>query len=293
VSTHDKCPHCGALLEYGESSSAWWSSCGSTGKKQSDLCRERAARQKAEALLELERNSSNSCGRVLAAMLGVQDPKQVANAITQLKADLAAAKEVTRSLSAASQDLAQKNVALESDISDARAEWSKLIDTLDLMRDEFRRIQARIGEQEGSEPTGVLREIYYLCARALSGIPQRVPVIQQRDDAERRVRELEVKLETAISTVTAINGGFMGQVHAEIKDARAKHAPINSAHEGYSVILEELDEFWEEVRKKRSDRNPQRMWNELVQVAAMAMRTAEDVVQPKLTPTTTEGGARE
>ena len=64
----------------------------------------------------------------------------------------------------------------------------------------------------------------------------------------------------------------------EIESARAKHHPINSAHEGYSVILEELDEFWEEVRKKRSERSRERMLAELVQVAAMAQRTAEDVV---------------
>lgn len=63
----------------------------------------------------------------------------------------------------------------------------------------------------------------------------------------------------------------------EIEQARAKHRPINSAHEGYSVILEELDEFWEEVRKKRSERSKYRMVAELVQIAAMAQRTAEDV----------------
>jgi vacuolar-type H+-ATPase catalytic subunit A/Vma1 len=63
----------------------------------------------------------------------------------------------------------------------------------------------------------------------------------------------------------------------EIEAARTNHNPINSAHEGYSVILEELEEFWEEVRKKRSARTPDRMVAELVQVAAMAQRTAEDV----------------
>jgi vacuolar-type H+-ATPase catalytic subunit A/Vma1 len=63
----------------------------------------------------------------------------------------------------------------------------------------------------------------------------------------------------------------------EIEAARAKHNPINSAHEGYSVILEELDEFWEEVRKKRSLRDKKKMVSELVQIAAMAQRTAEDV----------------
>lgn len=63
----------------------------------------------------------------------------------------------------------------------------------------------------------------------------------------------------------------------EIESAKSKHGPINSAHEGYSVILEELDEFWEEVRKKKSERSKDKMVAELVQVAAMAQRTAEDV----------------
>jgi hypothetical protein len=73
---------------------------------------------------------------------------------------------------------------------------------------------------------------------------------------------------------------FLDAVRIELKSAREKNAPLNSAHEGYSVILEELDEFWEEVRKKRSQRDPLRMLGELVQIAAMAQRCAEDVVEP-------------
>lgn len=71
---------------------------------------------------------------------------------------------------------------------------------------------------------------------------------------------------------------FVGDVRWELARARDLHQPINSSHEGYAVILEELDEFWEEVRKKRSQRDPEKMWAELVQIAAMAQRVAEDVV---------------
>ena len=67
-------------------------------------------------------------------------------------------------------------------------------------------------------------------------------------------------------------------VTRELEGARSKHKPINSVHEGYAVILEELEEFWEEVRKKRQERNVDRMFDELVQIAAMAQRTAEDVL---------------
>lgn len=31
--------------------------------------------------------------------------------------------------------------------------------------------------------------------------------------------------------------------------ARQKHAPMRGAHEGYAVILEELDELWAEVKR--------------------------------------------
>jgi hypothetical protein len=70
---------------------------------------------------------------------------------------------------------------------------------------------------------------------------------------------------------------FAELVVDELADAREAHDPINSAHEGYSVILEELDEYWEQVRAKRAARSRDRMLEELVQVAAMAQRTAEDL----------------
>jgi len=70
---------------------------------------------------------------------------------------------------------------------------------------------------------------------------------------------------------------FQALVKAELAGARAGHGPIATAHEGYAVILEELDEFWEEVRKKRKDRDPHLMLHELVQLAAMVQRTAEDL----------------
>ena len=55
------------------------------------------------------------------------------------------------------------------------------------------------------------------------------------------------------------------------------HAPMNSAHEAYAVILEELDEFWEEVRKKKECRSEEKMREELIQIAAMAIRSMCDL----------------
>lgn len=69
---------------------------------------------------------------------------------------------------------------------------------------------------------------------------------------------------------------FPELVRAELAKARAKHpAKLNSRHEAYAVILEELDELWFEIK---ADSAPKRLADELVQVAAMCQRMAEDVL---------------
>jgi hypothetical protein len=67
---------------------------------------------------------------------------------------------------------------------------------------------------------------------------------------------------------------FLSLVAAELAKARAKHRSIYSLHEGYAVVLEELDELWDEVRAQEVSR--ERVLKELVQVAAMCQRFAED-----------------
>lgn len=70
---------------------------------------------------------------------------------------------------------------------------------------------------------------------------------------------------------------FLSLVAAELERATTKHGPIASLHEGYAVILEEVDELWDEVRKQFDERSATKMLKELVQIAAMAARTAVDV----------------
>lgn len=72
---------------------------------------------------------------------------------------------------------------------------------------------------------------------------------------------------------------FTEKVAVEITHARKKHAPIHSLHEGYAVILEEVCELWAEVMKRREQRDLVRIREELIQIAAMAQRTAEDVIE--------------
>jgi hypothetical protein len=66
----------------------------------------------------------------------------------------------------------------------------------------------------------------------------------------------------------------MALLREELERAEGLHKPFNSEHEGYSVILEELDELWDEVKLKQSLRDPSKMLKECVQVAAMGCRFA-------------------
>lgn len=56
------------------------------------------------------------------------------------------------------------------------------------------------------------------------------------------------------------------------------NATFNSAHEGYAVLAEEVDELWDEVKKKARSRSQFALLKEAVQVGAMALRFALDVV---------------
>jgi hypothetical protein len=70
---------------------------------------------------------------------------------------------------------------------------------------------------------------------------------------------------------------FQCHVALELSRARAKFGPLHTAHEGYAVILEEVDELWEMVKQKQVHRSPAAMLKELVQIAAMCERMAEDL----------------
>ena len=73
---------------------------------------------------------------------------------------------------------------------------------------------------------------------------------------------------------------LFGELEQELRSAYSKYTPIHSMHEGHSLILEEVDEFWEHVMIKQSLREHPKVHKELIQVAAMALRTILDVVDP-------------
>lgn len=74
----------------------------------------------------------------------------------------------------------------------------------------------------------------------------------------------------------------------ELRRAKMLHPGVfASAHEGYAVLLEEVDELWDAV--KTNPRNLEggaqewrtRMRSEAIQIAAMAMRFVDDVCERK------------
>src|SRR5688572_9811957 len=86
--------------------------------------------------------------------------------------------------------------------------------------------------------------------------------------------------------VITLDAMALNAVADELQRARAKFGPMASTHEAYAVIKEEFDEFWDEMRKKNPDFSNMR--DELIQVAAMAIRAAVDCKLMALDPQVSE-----
>jgi NTP pyrophosphatase (non-canonical NTP hydrolase) len=64
----------------------------------------------------------------------------------------------------------------------------------------------------------------------------------------------------------------VAEVMAEVKTAIDQWPHFNSAHEGFAVLLEEVDELKEHVWTNQKRRDLAKMRKEAMQVAAMALR---------------------
>lgn len=98
------------------------------------------------------------------------------------------------------------------------------------------------------------------------------------------VRWLEdrAKIQALRLEFNAAAGGYgdaLAEVAGEIVKARKRFAPFNSAHEGYAVMLEELDELWDEIKAQNNERSRDKLRNEAKQVAAMAVAFMVDVCE--------------
>ncbi len=72
-----------------------------------------------------------------------------------------------------------------------------------------------------------------------------------------------------------IQNNLLHDLSMEMNRATTYHSGMNSAHEGYAVILEEMDELWDEIKK--NPHNPKLMRKEAIHVATMAIRFVMDV----------------
>ena len=68
-------------------------------------------------------------------------------------------------------------------------------------------------------------------------------------------------------------------VACELANAQHAFPPFRSPHEGYAILLEELDELWLEIKndKRSSVARTQRMRHEAMQIAAMSLRFMIDL----------------
>ena len=74
-------------------------------------------------------------------------------------------------------------------------------------------------------------------------------------------------------------GDLADAAHARCATAWQLHGPTASSHEGYAILLEEVDELWDEVKKKQDKRSKERMREECIDIAAAALRFAYDLCQ--------------
>ncbi len=67
------------------------------------------------------------------------------------------------------------------------------------------------------------------------------------------------------------------EMAAEAANAKEKWGEFNSAHEGFAVLLEEVDELKAHVWTNQKRRDLEGMRKEAIQIGAMAIRFAAEV----------------
>jgi hypothetical protein len=68
------------------------------------------------------------------------------------------------------------------------------------------------------------------------------------------------------------------EIIQEYGRAAATHGSFPTQHHGYAAILEELDELWDEIKKRAELRSRDDLVKEARQVGAMALRFMVDLL---------------
>ena len=64
---------------------------------------------------------------------------------------------------------------------------------------------------------------------------------------------------------------------AKVDDPNHPFDNLHSPHHGWALLHEEMDELWEEIRKKNEFRDKESMREEAKQIAALAIRFMTDL----------------
>lgn len=70
-------------------------------------------------------------------------------------------------------------------------------------------------------------------------------------------------------------------IRKELLEATYVYGPMHSAHEGFAILLEEVEELKWHIWQKPALRNDTTMKKEAIQVAAMAIRFIFDICDKK------------
>lgn len=80
-------------------------------------------------------------------------------------------------------------------------------------------------------------------------------------------------METSVITKERMIDFVLDAIKMEVTRAKHLHpGDFNNQHEGYAVVLEEIDELWAEIKKKQSEYDVSAQRKEAIQAAAMLVR---------------------
>ncbi|MBW7907174.1 MAG: hypothetical protein LC135_01955 [Phycisphaerae bacterium] len=157
-------------------------------------------------------------------------------------------------------------------IHDWAAQRTPASETLPLLGDHLRRCRDHVAAMREAGHTAMA----HVWQRLLDDLLHLVSTGRSTTPLARAVEDVELGAAGGQATTGQANG-FAAHVAAELASAAALHPPLHSPHEALAVIDEELSELRDEVYRRHANRNYARMLRELIQVAAMCQRAAEDL----------------